>query len=122
MNFTLLTSNGGTEEAVMNTNTTHTIDALQATVSQNTRDSSPADYACTRCGGFIVQDSCLDVFDETGEIDLVASRCIQCGDLIDPVISRNRMQKLEPAHPKPTKWSRKSSGLRRVRKITLVVL
>ena len=38
---------------------------------------------CSRCGGFIVLEPCCDFW---------VQRCIHCGDLVDPVILRNRQQ------------------------------
>jgi hypothetical protein len=45
---------------------------------------------CTRCGGLMVNDLCMDVFNSTGELDFAARRCVQCGEVIDPVIEHNR--------------------------------
>jgi len=45
---------------------------------------------CARCGGLMVNDFCMDLFNSTGELDFVARRCVQCGEVIDPVIERNR--------------------------------
>jgi hypothetical protein len=38
---------------------------------------------CSRCGGFIVVEPCFDSR---------VQRCVQCGDLVDPVILQNRQQ------------------------------
>ena len=45
---------------------------------------------CTRCGGLMVQDCCLDVLGNIGESEFAAKRCVQCGEVVDPVILRNR--------------------------------
>ncbi len=45
---------------------------------------------CTRCGGLMVQEICLDLFNSTSELECAAHRCVQCGDIIDAVILRNR--------------------------------
>jgi hypothetical protein len=45
---------------------------------------------CTRCGGFMVNDSYLDELNNVGELKFVAKRCVQCGEVVDPVILRNR--------------------------------
>jgi len=39
---------------------------------------------CPRCGGLMVAEWCEDLSDYT------AQRCVQCGEVIDPVILRNR--------------------------------
>jgi len=36
---------------------------------------------CSRCGGFMVTEPCYD---------FRVQRCVQCGDLVDPVVLRNR--------------------------------
>jgi hypothetical protein len=39
---------------------------------------------CPRCSGFMVAEWCEDLSDYT------ARRCVQCGEVIDPVILHNR--------------------------------
>lgn len=38
---------------------------------------------CLRCSGFMVLEPCFD---------FLAWRCVQCGDVIDPVILQNRQR------------------------------
>lgn len=38
---------------------------------------------CSRCGGFMVTEQL---------IDLPAHRCVQCGEIVDPVILENRQR------------------------------
>ena len=45
---------------------------------------------CTRCGGLMVNEFCIDLFNSSSEIECPARRCVQCGDIIDAVILRNR--------------------------------
>lgn len=49
---------------------------------------------CSRCGGFMVAEWCFDLLDDTGHLHFLASRCVQCGGLVDPVILRNRRRHL----------------------------
>ena len=46
--------------------------------------------ACSRCGGLLVDEYCLDM--DIGKIGRAywAKRCIQCGDMIDETILRHR--------------------------------
>jgi hypothetical protein len=44
----------------------------------------------------MVQDFCLDVFGNMGESEFAAKRCVQCGEVVDPVILRNRGARQEP--------------------------
>ena len=39
---------------------------------------------CPRCSGLMVAEWCEDLS------DYIAQRCVQCGELIDPVILQNR--------------------------------
>ena len=41
---------------------------------------------CPRCGGLMVAEWCQDLSDYT------VQRCVQCGEVIDPVILQNRRQ------------------------------
>ena len=50
----------------------------------------PHESTCTRCGGLMVDDFCMDVLGNIGEAELAAKRCVQCGEVVDPVILRNR--------------------------------
>ena len=50
---------------------------------------------CARCGGLMVNEFCMDLFNSTGELDFAARRCVQCGEVIDPVIERNRRLRQE---------------------------
>jgi hypothetical protein len=49
---------------------------------------------CSRCGGFMVIEQCFDLLSDNGHLDFLAQRCVQCGELIDPVILRNRRLRL----------------------------
>jgi hypothetical protein len=45
---------------------------------------------CSRCGGLMVSDLCMDVLGNIGEAEFAAKRCVQCGEVVDSVILRNR--------------------------------
>ena len=55
--------------------------------------------ACARCGGLMVTDFCMDVLLCIGETEFAARRCVQCGEIVDPVILRNRRVMHEPMTP-----------------------
>jgi len=38
----------------------------------------------------MVREFCLDLLNSTGELDFVAGRCAQCGEVVDPLILQNR--------------------------------
>jgi len=56
---------------------------------------------CVRCGGFMVRDLCMDLLNSTGELAFAAKRCVQCGEVVDPVIVRNRRVRLESRTVRP---------------------
>lgn len=45
---------------------------------------------CTRCGGLMVSEFSIDVWSPASNLDGGARRCVQCGDVTDAVILRNR--------------------------------
>lgn len=49
---------------------------------------------CIRCGGFLVDERCMDIGESLGGYWFMAMRCVQCGDIIDEVILRNRYANL----------------------------
>ncbi|HSA61783.1 MAG TPA: hypothetical protein VLE03_06050 [Nitrospiraceae bacterium] len=52
-------------------------------------------WSCARCGGLMVSDFCMDLLNSTGELEFAARRCVQCGEVVDPVIQRNRRLRQE---------------------------
>ena len=38
----------------------------------------------------MVSDFCMDLLNSTGELEFAAKRCVQCGEVVDPVILQNR--------------------------------
>jgi ferredoxin len=52
---------------------------------------------CTRCGGLMVAERYIDLLDDTGQLEFTADRCIQCGEVIDQTILRNRMAQARTA-------------------------
>jgi hypothetical protein len=57
--------------------------------------ASQHESTCDRCGGLMVQDFCLDVLGNIGESEFAAKRCVQCGEVVDSVILRNRVSRQE---------------------------
>jgi len=56
----------------------------------------PHESMCARCGGLMVTDFCMDLLFCIGETEFAALRCVQCGEIVDPVILHNRKIKQEP--------------------------
>ncbi|MBA5861851.1 MAG: hypothetical protein GDA65_03950 [Nitrospira sp. CR1.1] len=68
--------------------------ALQRQAEQNERpidrSSVSQESNCTRCGGLMVRDFCTDLLSGQDGLDCPTRRCVQCGDVVDPVIRWNR--------------------------------
>lgn len=43
----------------------------------------------------MVGEFCTDLLSSTGELEFLASRCVQCGEVVDPVILQNRKRQKE---------------------------
>ena len=46
--------------------------------------------SCRRCGGYVTREICTDLDSDSGYSTFWADRCVQCGDVVDEVILRNR--------------------------------
>jgi hypothetical protein len=115
--FLLLTidtlDNMGYTLDILDTNIEHkAMEAIMETASATStgkhtflrHDCSPAfrhgTTSCPRCGGLMVGEYCMDLPNGTGELEFLASRCVQCGEVVDPVILKNRsiQQQRRPPH------------------------
>lgn len=52
---------------------------------------------CQRCNGFMIRESFLDLRDDSGRLMFEGWRCINCGEVVDPVVLTHRME--APTHP-----------------------
>src|SRR5574342_750870 len=75
--------------------------------SRNQAVSSAVSHesTCNRCGGLMVSDFCVDLLNSTGELECAAKRCVQCGEVVDPVIQRNRRLRQETMTSRPAERS-----------------
>jgi hypothetical protein len=69
---------------------------MKATLPTNTPCDADPNFRiettrCCRCGGLMKPEPVFDLVEN--EIEFMAARCIQCGELVDPVILRNRSGK-----------------------------
>ena len=44
---------------------------------------------CQRCQGYMVSDHFMDLQNVSSELDFKGWRCLNCGDITDPVIARH---------------------------------
>lgn len=58
---------------------------------------------CTRCGGLLVSHWCMNVNYDAGGMEILTKRCLQCGEVIDPVILENRQHPEREAMKKKTR-------------------
>ena len=71
----------------------------------------PHESTCNRCGGLMVSDFCMDLLSSTGELEFAAKRCVQCGEVVDPVIQRNRRLRQESMNVRFTEKMLPSNGV-----------
>jgi hypothetical protein len=69
------------------------------TTKTNTRSSShsvsarslDSTFTCSRCQGLFVQEFCMDMYDDFCHHGFWALRCLQCGELLYPLILQHRI-------------------------------
>lgn len=61
---------------------------LSQTAGVTTKNSTG--QSCRRCSGYMANDMCIDLESDSGRSIFWVLRCIQCGDMVDEVILRNR--------------------------------
>ena len=57
---------------------------------------SQQSISCSRCGGLMRPQWCFNVNYDAGEMEILTWRCLQCGEMIDPVILANRQNPAPP--------------------------
>ncbi len=61
-----------------------------------TERKTPAEVVCcSRCAGLMVIEESFDSMTGRAHVDFQVRRCVQCGEVIDPVILQNRRAQLE---------------------------
>jgi len=50
---------------------------------------------CTKCEGFMTVDAFVDMDDDQGQRWISAWRCVNCGQVTDPGVVRNRLNPQE---------------------------
>ena len=59
---------------------------------QHSPDST---LTCRRCQGLLIREFCMDIHDGTGENGFWGLRCLQCGEILDPLILKHRISKTQ---------------------------
>ncbi len=52
---------------------------------------------CHRCKGLMIRDSFIDLRDDTGRMTFDGWRCLNCGEVVDPLVLTHRDE--TPAEP-----------------------
>ena len=67
-------------------------------MASNGRPDNPLPFAplsgdrtCMRCEGLLVTEYNLDLQDDAGQIGITGLCCTSCGEVVDPIILRNRL-------------------------------
>lgn len=54
---------------------------------------------CSRCHGLMVEDDLIDIRESYLPMWTHGLRCVACGNIVDPVIARNRRRQLAGVGP-----------------------
>lgn len=57
------------------------------------RQSGRLSMRCRRCRGLMVQDRFMDLGDDMGHIGFLGWRCVNCGEVVDPVVLAHRIER-----------------------------
>ena len=55
-----------------------------------TKAKPSAQQSCLRCSGYMTHELCTDLDSDSGYSTFWAMRCVQCGNIVDAAILRNR--------------------------------
>lgn len=64
--------------------------SIQQTGRRDNESAGKRSTQCSRCGGFLVSSFCISPDQGTSEFQIPVWKCLQCGDLFDATILRNR--------------------------------
>ena len=51
---------------------------------------------CRRCRGLMVRERFYDGLSDNGRLDFGGVRCVQCGEILDPLINIHQHQRPDP--------------------------
>ena len=51
---------------------------------------------CLRCNGLMAKETCMDLKDDMGIFTTVVLHCLNCGEVVDPLILDHRRQVTAP--------------------------
>lgn len=47
---------------------------------------------CSRCDGLLIESFCISPKEGNADFQIPVQKCLQCGDVFDPTILKNRMR------------------------------
>ena len=59
---------------------------------------------CHRCHGYMITDHFMDILNGNGEMDFKGWRCLNCGDITDPVILRHHQLAVSAPPKSKRRW------------------
>ncbi len=59
------------------------------------RENQADPIRCSRCRGLMIVEGSFDSTVGAAPVDCLARRCVQCGEVVDPVILQNRRSQIE---------------------------
>jgi hypothetical protein len=59
---------------------------------------------CQRCQGCMISDHFMDLQNASGEIDFTGWRCLNCGEITDPVIVRHHQLAASASAQSRRRW------------------
>jgi len=62
---------------------------------------------CYRCKGWMVLDQFMDLRDDTGRLNCEGWRCLNCGEMLDPVVLCHRVSHIRQVPLNPLKSRRR---------------
>ena len=68
---------------------------------------------CRRCAGLMQKDALSNHLNDSGELWIVVWRCINCGEILDSLIVRNRKFMPKPSYDKSRMRITKGIAVRR---------
>lgn len=48
--------------------------------------------SCQRCKGYMIREAFIDLRDDTGHLSFDGWKCINCGEVVDPVVLTHRIE------------------------------
>lgn len=61
---------------------------------------------CSRCRGCMIRDRFMDLLDDTGQVDILAWRCLNCGEVLDGVVMNHRLTQQPSPYRSQRRWAR----------------